>query len=295
MSPITLDGFDTYITVELGLSRQTLSAYMHDAKEFLDFIGEGKLTQYSIPTFIDQLRTRNLAATTIRRKYMAVRCLCHHLVSLGHITSNIFDATDSVRIDGRTPYALEAKNIDDLLSVLDSRISEPRATNVRRNIAIVLTMYDSGLRVSEVCGLNLPDISIEKRSIRVSGKGGRDRVVPTTKRCVSSIQSYCTLERKTTTTALFVKSDGDRVTRRAVGGMLTCLSHKAKITHTTAQTLRRSCATHLMNNGMELSLVQTMLGHQHISTTQAYLAVNKDRLVKIHRRCHPLGSENAKT
>jgi len=94
---------------------------------------------------------------------------------------------------------------------------------------------------------------------------------------------------------VFVKKNGQRITRRAVSDMLTSLSRRAGVKHTTSHTLRRSCATSLMNGGMDLELVQILLGHRHISTTQDYLAVSDKRLVDVHSRCHPFGEKYAAT
>jgi len=292
MSVVTTKGFDTYIQTELGLARETLSAYMRDAQEFLDFIGVQKLTPQSIENFISHLRLRGRKSNTRHRKYMSVRCFCHHLISLGILDSHLLDSLDSVPINRRTPDALDDEAVDILVSTVGKRVPICRTTNIRRDVAIILTLYHSGLRASELCNLNLGDINITKRQIRVSGKGGCDRIVPTTQRCVEAIQSYLDFDRHSDTNAIFVKSDGQRITRRAISDMLTSLSRRAGVKHTTAHMLRRSCATSLMNRGVDLELIQSLLGHQNLSTTQAYLVISFDRLVHIHRTCHPFGETN---
>ena len=291
MLELALDEFETYIRTELGLSKETLSAYLRDAREFLDFIGIQKLTAKLIEEFVSHLRGRGLKQTTIRRKYMSVRCLCHHLISRGGLDPNILGMVDSVRINRRTPDALEHEAVDALVAAVEKRAPVYRATNVRRDVAIVLTLYHSGLRVSELCNMNLTDVNPTRREIRVRGKGGRDRIVPTTHRCIKVISDYLDLDRNSDTDAVFVKSDGQRITRRAISDMLMSLSRRAGVKHTTAHMLRRTCATSLMNSGVDLELVQTMLGHRHLSTTQAYLAVSYNRLADVHRRCHPFGEE----
>jgi len=292
MSTAIIDGFETYIRTELGLSQETLSAYTRDAQEFLDFIGTQELTAQSIETFLSNLRHRGRKPTTVRRKCMSVRCLCHHLISLGLLDPNTLDMIDSVRTSRRTPDALEPEAVDALVATVEKRVPVCRATNVRRDVAIVLTLYHSGLRVSELCGLNINDINLSRREIRVKGKGSRERIVPTTPRCVEAIRAYLDSERRSNTKAVFVKSNGQRVTRRAVSDMLMSLSRRAGVEHTTAHMLRRSCATSLMNRGVELELVQALLGHQHLSTTQTYLAISHDRLAEVHRRCHPFGEKH---
>lgn len=287
-----MDGFEIYIRTELGLSSETISAYTRDVKEFLNFIGTQGLTAQLMETFISHLRVQGLKPTTIRRKYMSIRCLCHHLISLDRLDSNIFCTLDSVRIDRRTPNALDSETVDHLISTIKSRTLLPRNTNVRRDVSIVLILYHSGLRVSELCNLNLNDINITRKEIRVRGKGGRDRIVPTTQECIGTLQSYLNSDRQSDTDAVFVKLDGQRITRRAISDMLMSLARRSGVQHTTAHMLRRSCATSLMNNGMELELVQSLLGHQNLVTTQSYLAISHSRLKAIHRKCHPFGETN---
>jgi len=291
MSTTIIDGFETYIRTELGLSQETLSAYTRDAQEFLDFIGAQELTAQSIETFLSNLRHRGRKSTTVRRKCMSVRCLCHHLISLGLLDPNTLDMIDSVRTSRRTPDALEPEAVDALVATMEKRVPVCRATNVRRNVAIILTLYHSGLRVSELCGLNIEDISIPRREIRVRGKGCRERMVPTTPKCVEAIRAYLDSDRRSNTKAVFVKSNGQRITRRAVSDMLMSLSRRAGVEHTTAHMLRRSCATSLMNRGVDLDLIQILLGHRHLSTTQTYLSISYDRLKQIHKSCHPFGDK----
>jgi len=186
---------------------------------------------------------------------------------------------------------LEAQDVDAILAIVENRTPSCRAINVRRDIAIILTLCHSGLRVSELCNLDKGDVNFTRREIRVKGKGGHERVVPTTKRCVLSIRDYVDLDRKSDTNAVFVKADGLRITRRAVSDMLMSLSRRAGVKHTTSHMLRKTCATELMNNGMDIESVQALLGHQHISTTQDYLATDIDRLKVIHVKCHPFGEK----
>lgn len=291
----TIGGFKTYIRDELGLSQETLLAYTKDVQEFFDFIKAQELTAQSVEKFISHLQKREFKSTTIRRKYMSIRCLCHHLISLNRLDPNILNMVDSIRIERNKPDALESSDVDALISAIKNRSSLLRTTNIRRDVAIILTLYHSGLRASELCNLNIGDINFARREIKVSGKGGRDRIVPTTEQCVEAIQEYIKSDRETTADAIFVKSDGQKITRRSVSGMLTSLSCRAGIKNVTAHTLRRSCATSLMNNGMDLELVQTILGHQNLSTTQSYLAISYNRLKNIHAQYHPFGDRCVKT
>lgn len=292
MTPLIINEFEIYIRTELGLSHETLIAYTRDVREFLTFIGTQSVTAESIEAFLSHLRQHGIKQITIRRKCMSIRCLCHHLISLGDLDPNILEMIDPIRVERNMPDALDPEAVDVLVAAVEKRLPVWRATNIRRDVAIILTIYHSGLRVSELCSLDLGDVNFHRRNVLVKGKGGRERVVPTTLRCVEAIQVYIDLDRRSNTNAVFVKSDGQRITRRAISDMLMSLSRRAGVKHTTAHMLRRSCATSLMNRGVDLELVQVLLGHQHLSTTQAYLAISLDRLKSVHALCHPFGEKN---
>lgn len=291
MHETIMDGFEAYIRTELCLAKETLSAYTRDVQEFIDFIGKQELTAQSVENFVSHLCRCGKKPTTVRRKCMSVRCLYRHLISLGLLDPNTLDMIDSVRVDRRMPDALDAQAVDMLVATVEKRLPVYRTVNVRRDVAIILTLYHSGLRVSELCDLSLPCVNLSNRSIRVVGKGGRERIIPTTRRCVEAIKTYVDLDRQSDTNIVFVQSSGQQMTRRVVSNMLTSVARKAGVQHTTAHMLRRSCATSLMNNGVDLELVQAMLGHQHLSTTQRYLAISQDRLTEVCQRCHPFGEK----
>jgi site-specific recombinase XerD len=288
-----VEGFRTYIQTELGLSKETLLAYTKDVEEFLSFIGSQELSIQLIDSFVKHLRQRRLKPSTVQRKCMSVRCLCHYLSSLDRLNPELVKTIHPIKVDRRIPDALDSKAVDALVASVEQRTPVLRTSNIRRDVAIILTLYHSGLRVSELCGLDIGDINFSHRELRVRGKGCRDRIVPTTQKCLEAIKNYWNIDRRSDINAVFVKSNGQRLTRRAVSDMLLSISCRAGVSHTTAHTLRRSCATSLMNRGVELELVQALLGHEHLSTTQNYLAVSYDRLAEVHRNCHPFGERYA--
>ncbi len=224
---------------------------------------------------------------------MSIRCFCNYLVGTNDLDDNVLIALDSVRVKRGKPNVLHDENIDILISTINGRVPKLRASNVRRDVSIVLMLHHSGLRASELCDLNLVDVNIKHRKLLVKGKGRIERIVPTTRQCADSITEYIENERQSQSEAVFVKSDGQRITRRTIGDMLASLSRRAGIQHTTPHMLRRSCATNLMNRGVDLDLVRVLLGHKTLSTTQDYLAVDDDRLMDIHSRCHPFGEKYA--
>lgn len=294
MSQSIIGKFKTYARDELGLSQKTVVAYLYDVQEFLRFTKQKDVTAQLIEDFIGHLQRKGLKSTSIRRKSMSIRCLCNCLTSLGRLDPNILKMIDSVHTTRRTPNALEPSDVDALISTVENRVPLSRATNVHRDRTIILMLYHSGLRVSELCQLNLDDINFIRREIRVRGKGGRDRIVPTTSKCIEAIQKYLDSERQSDIKAVFVKSNGERLTRRSVSDMLTSLLRRAGIKNTTAHTLRRACATQLLNNNMDLEMIQKFLGHKHLSTTELYLSVNFDKLKSVHAQYHPFGAKYVK-
>ena len=154
-----------------------------------------------------------------------------------------------------------------------------------------LGLFGSGLRVSELCGLNLGDCNLEQRWAPVKGKVSRDRVVPLSAECAQAIAAYLA-ERGhgngSRAEALFVRGGtNERLTRRAVRNVVTALSQRAGVRHMTSHTLRRTCATSLLRRGVDLGQVQRLLGHSSLSSTQVYLNMSPGRLAEMCRRCHP--------
>lgn len=291
-SSSTIEGFNIYMRTELCLSKNTISAYSRDVQDFISFIGEKPITANLIERFIGVLERGNLKATTIRRKYMSIRCLCHHLTSINQIDVKILGMIDSVRVLRGEPSVLANKDIDKILGVIKVRTPKSRATNIHRDIAIVLILYHSGLRVSELCNIDLPDVNLMTRMIKVKGKGRIERMVPTTEECIIAIKNYIQNERKSISNALFVKANGHRVTRRSIGYMITSVSHLAETQHTTPHMLRRSCATSLLERGVDLEFIKSLLGHKNLDTTQQYLAINTKGLIESHSKYHPFGDRH---
>jgi len=285
-----LDRFQIYVITELGLSQETLSAYTRDVQEFLAFAGTHDLNPQHITDFVNHLHRLGLRSTTVRRKSMSIRCLCNCLISSDMCDNRLLDAIDPIKIDRRSLDVLDSKDVDVLVATVGKRVPIDRAVNLRRDVSIILLAYHSGLRVSEICNLNMGDINFDRREIRVMGKGNCERIVPTTSRCLNAIREYIDLERRSDSVALFVKGDKERITRRSVSNMITSISRRAGIRRTSAHTLRRSCATSLLNNGMDLELIRVFLGHRHLSSTESYLVSDANKLKWVHTVCHPFGA-----
>lgn len=279
-----LSGFRLYVSIELGLAEETLAAYVRDVTAFLSFNGNRPFTAKSVEDYVRHLFELGLKASSVRRKCMSVRCFYRFLVDEGRLDRQELTLIDPIRVQRENLPSLEADELDRLLAAA-------KGPNAVRNRAIVHTLFGSGLRVSELCGLNLGDCNLEQRWARVKGKGSRDRVVPLSAECAQAIAAYLAERGRgngSRAEALFVRGDtNERLTRRAVTNMITALSQRAGVPHTTSHTLRRTCATSLLRRGVDLGQVQRLLGHASLSSTQVYLNTSPERLAEICRRCHP--------
>jgi len=290
-----LSGFKAYVSIELGLAEETLIAYVRDVTGFLSFNDDRTFTARSVEDYVRHLFGLGLRASTVRRKCMSVRCFYRFLADKGKLDEQELFLIDPIRVHRENLPSLEPDELDRLLVVA---LVPARGTNALRNRAIVHALFGSGLRVSELCGLNLGDCHLDQRWARVKGKGARERIVPLSAECVEAIAAYLA-ERghgnRGRTDALFIQGDtNERLTRRAVSNMITALSQRAGVRHTTSHTLRRTCATWLLRRGVDLGQVQRLLGHSSLSSTQVYLNTSPERLAEICRRCHPRWAERGR-
>jgi len=268
---------------ELGLSTNSIKAYMGDIADFKRFLGKRLISNDTIDQFIETLKCQGLKPSTIKRKQMSIRCAINNLVSLSKIDKSIVDCMNSVSVQKRNSLEkISEQQFNTILERLDSERSFLDKT-------IVLLMYESGLRVSEVCGLKKEDISFQKKEIRVFGKGCIERIVPTSQRCLSAVSIYLEKMTDCTSWSLFVSKNDRPLTRHAVGDRIKRIGFKCGIPYLTPHVLRRSCATNLLRNGMNIELVKNLLGHQNIETTEAYIVSDLEYLSQIHAINHPFG------
>ncbi len=260
-----MQSFETYLTTEAGLAPLTIKAYLYDIKEFLGFVNNKPLTASLINDFIVTLNHQN---STLKRKQMSIRTYCHYLISNNLIQPEILDQINPIKTTEKDLEITEEGEINQLLS----------ATESPRDRAIILLLWRSALRASELCNLSVDSVSFEARMIRVKGKGSVDRMVPTTREAIEAIKKY--LNGRTTGIMFPLQ-------RTSVTNMITRTAHRAGIKHMTAHTLRHACATNLLNRNMPIDLIQSLLGHTNLSTTQRYLTVSHQRLKKVHSDCHP--------
>jgi len=300
-----IDGFIESLAVEKGYSSNTCRAYARDLDGFLAYLAAGpdardagngeaggvradQVDPLTIRGYLGVLHRKN-SKSTIARKLSSLRSFFKHLVKHAVIRENPADAVLTPRQEKTLPVHL---SVDDTFRMLDS-VRVDGLTGLRDR-ALMETLYSCGIRVSELEGLNVEDVDGMNRTVRVSGKGGRERIVPIGRVAIDAIKAYReTLEIEKGVPAaaqgpLFLNPKGGRLTGRSVARILDKIARKAGIAvPVSPHALRHTFATHMLDAGADLRVVQELLGHKSLSTTQKYTHVSIDRLMETYDRTHP--------
>lgn len=284
-----------YLLAERGSSSRTVDAYTHDLNKYLEFLGEqgiddsSEITRNDILSYERALSGLGLAPATIKRKISVVKGYHRFLVLEGYAKKN---AASNVSLPKQPEALPEVVSIEKMQELLDGcDVSTPLA---RRNRTILEVLYGCGLRVSELCGLDLDRVLLNEGYLRVMGKGAKERVVPISGYALTWLSSYIAEDRPlircSTTTpsaAVFVNAHGRRISRQSVCKIVEREGLRAGIKGLHPHTLRHSFATHLLEGGADLRAIQEMLGHANISTTQIYTHVQTRQLLEEYLSAHP--------
>ena len=291
-----LDQFMDYLTLERGLSANTRLGYGHDLSEFLAFlprkgrVGIQEVVRRDILDFLMESKQKGLAAPSLARRLVAIKVFFRHLSREGLLAANVADAMDSPRLWKILPPTLTVEEVDRLLAAPD--VSTPRGL---RDRAILETFYATGLRVSELAGLALESLHFDAEYVRCVGKGDKERVVPIGRRAISAVQAWLERGRPAyaakgggASRAVFLSRLGTPLSRVTLWRHIRAYARRAGIRkEISPHTLRHSFASHLLANGASLRVIQEMLGHADISTTQIYTHVDQSRLQSVHHQYHP--------
>ena len=283
-----------YISIEKNYSPHTILNYTHDLKEFFAFLGEGALEKVDIIAlrrYLAELKKRSLAKTTLSRKLATLRSFFRFLTKEGHLKKNPIASMRSPKPDRKLPVYLEE---GDMARLLDFPVENSIDA---RDKAVLETLYSTGTRVSEIAGLDVDDVDFLGGSIKVTGKGRKQRLCPIGDRAMRAIRDYLDYRKGeglagASAKALFLNHSGnkkgsrltDRSMRRLLDRRFGQAALKGKIS---PHSLRHSFATHLLNRGADLRSVQELLGHQNISTTAIYTHVTSERLKSVYEKSHP--------
>jgi len=297
--------FGDALDAEKGYSVNTIRAYRRDVESFAEYVaelstaarGHTELSDSSFFSSVDRLTIRGWLASlhgvngkrTIARKLSTLRTFFDFLVKRGTVSDNPADSVKSPKLEQNLPNYLP---VDDMFRLLDSAPVESLLD--LRNVALFETMYSTGIRISELAGLNVPDVDFSGRFIRVLGKGRKERILPIGRRALSRIRAYrdwlSALGKLTVSghAALFLNYSGGRLTTRSISRILARLVRDCSLQlQVSPHALRHSFATHMLDAGADLRIVQELLGHRSLSTTQKYTHVSIDRLMETYDKAHP--------
>ncbi len=294
-----IDQFRFHLRVERALAENTLDAYTRDLTDFSTYCDEkhgvteiDKVKDDHITLWMDGMFNRGMKTTSVARHLIALRRLCLFLRLEGALEDNPTQTIDVPRIGRKIPRVLSLKDVDRLLDVPDRQSPEGL-----RDRAMLETLYATGLRVSELIHLTLSGMDLTVGYVRVLGKGDKTRLVPLGEQARDAIEIYLKHARgallapaggPSISGALFVTRRGGPMTRQAFWKNIKRFAIEAGITmDISPHTLRHSFATHLLDRGANLRVVQALLGHADISTTQIYTHVTRERMKAIHRQHHP--------
>jgi integrase/recombinase XerD len=297
--PLEAEEFLVWMSAERGRSRNTVQAYRRDLLQYQRWLRRQGLTPLTVSTgdltdFVAERRASDAAASSIARQIAAIRMLHRYLAAERYRPDDPSARLDGVRVPSGIPKPLSEEQVGSLLDAVTG--NEP--TDLRDR-ALLELLYATGARISEVVGLSMGDIDFDESLVRVYGKGGKERIVPYGSAAARALDDWfgpsgrarlvpSKWKRRNDAEAMFLNQRGGRLSRQGGWLIIKKYGERAGITdHLSPHVLRHSCATHLLDHGADLRIVQEMLGHASISTTQIYTRVSQDRLWEVYRSAHP--------
>jgi integrase/recombinase XerD len=296
-----IDSFLKYLVVEKGFSKNTEDAYRNDLYQLQHFVEGEAAKNGSIPSwdsfdrqemlsYILSLKEKSYASTTLARKIAAAKSFFKFLTEEHTVRQNPTENIASLKIGRALPKPISVAEARRLLEE-PARQTTPEA---KRDKAMLELLYASGMRVSELVSLNVSDVDTGDGYVRCFGKGHKERMIPIYPRATSSVLVYLKegrphmLQNKSDEKALFLNVRGERLTRQGLWQILKGYARAAKIeVEVTPHTLRHSFATHMLNGGADLRMVQELLGHANISTTQVYTHLTSEHVRQTYEKSHP--------
>ncbi|MCI0486217.1 MAG: tyrosine recombinase XerC [Blastocatellia bacterium] len=299
-----LDRFRDHLKYERNVSEHTLRNYLSDLDQFHDYlcpVGSDGHRRYidikqvdhiTIREYLSKLYQEKRKKTSIARKLATLRTFFKFLCREQVVEMNPARLVSSPRLEQKLPKVL---SVEDVIRFIES----PDLETVlgKRDRAILELLYASGIRVSELAGMNIDDIDFKHESIRVRGKGRKERIVPFGSHAKEALQTYLGVrgellieasEEERDPMAVFLNYQGTRITTRSVGRMIDKYVRECAMAHDISpHSLRHSFATHLLSAGADLRAIQELLGHARLSTTQVYTQVSMEKLMEVYDKTHP--------
>lgn len=274
----TISQYLEYLELEKGLSQNTIDAYRRDLYDFASGVDNlGEVSRNTINFYIRNLKEAKLAPTSITRKIASIRGFFKWTVSMNILEKNPASTIEQPKIPQRLPKVISIKEIEEILRSNLSSIQ----------FVIIELLYSCGLRVSELVNLRLNDIDINSKYVRCFGKGSKERIIPLGKKAIEALTRYIPerefyLKKYNLATKKLLVLENGRIANRQ--DIYTFIHERGKLIHKniSPHTLRHSFATHLLENGADLRIVQELLGHSDVSTTQLYTHISKKRLKEVY-------------
>ncbi len=294
-----LNYFLEYLVAERGLSPNTVAAYEADLRAFILFLEENGTGGFAaadreiILDFLGCQRDAGMETATLARRLVSIKMLFRHLADEKRIPEDVTAVMDSPRLWRLLPDFLSETEVEAFLKAFSGSSADPLEC---RNRTILELLYASGLRVSELAGLSLTAVDFDGELLRVVGKGAKTRIVPAGRIALRQLRRYIEearpslVEKQPRSPYVFVSRNGRKLNREWIWKLVKEAALRAGIAKNIhPHTLRHSFASHLLAHGADLRVIQEMLGHADISTTEIYTHVDKSRLAALHHRFHPRG------
>lgn len=283
-----INKFINHLKTERNYSPHTLSNYQRDLRFLINFLKEKKIDRSAAREYLLALEKKRYSRRSIARKLSSTRSFFRFLLREKFIEQNPFENLLTPKLPKKLPNFLYPEELKSLLDAPDSK--DPRGL---RDRAILEVIYGTGLRVTEIIRMNMNDVDYDEGEIKVLGKGSKERIVLFGSHARTALHKYIKEGRPRLVSgkkaaALFINRRGGRLTSRSVERMITFYAKKAGLSKkVTPHTLRHSFATHLLSGGADLRMVQELLGHVSLSTTQVYTHITKERLKEVYDSAHP--------
>ncbi|NWH03531.1 site-specific tyrosine recombinase XerD [Desulfobacter latus] len=289
-----VDTYIDYLTIEKGLSANSITAYGTDLASYINYLSDngiedlGNADTTAILGWLVYLTRQGLSAKSRARHLISIRGFYKYLTAEKRISLNPLKDIDIPKTGRHLPGVISVNEVEALLDACD--VTTPKG---QRNLAMMEIMYGAGLRVSELIHLKVVDVNLDAGLVRVMGKGAKERIVPIGSKAKDAARGWLDQGRpkalkQLSSDFLFIARAGKPMTRQAFWKIIKKYALVAGIARPVSpHTLRHSFATHLIEGGADLRSVQTMLGHSDISTTQIYTHISRDYLIKMHHEFHP--------
>ena len=296
-----IDAWGVYLRANLAVSEHTLRADVSDLRAFIVYCQVDELstenirrvvTLRAIRAWLASLVQQGKSRSTISRRTASIRSFTAWAYRRGYLDSDPGLLVTSARGDQKLPQVQTPSDTAELLSYAATCAREENSPAAIRDWTILETIYATGIRVSEVCSLDTTSIDQQGMTLRVIGKGNKERVVPFTRACLSALQAWLSHGRPSLAIpeagrALFVGDKGRRIDPRVIRSMIHRMCAQAGVRDLAPHALRHTAATHILAGGADLRAVQEMLGHSSLQTTQRYTHVDAQRLSAIYKQAHP--------